>query len=163
MSLLTGLPGLKPFDPVGQVTSLSQRWDTWMQHFGVYIRASGVTDDAQKRALLLHLAGPAVQEIFTTLADTGTDKEYDKACAALLKHFSVSKNVTKERQSFWTAHADPGETVNNFITRLHVLANTCDFGDAKPERICEKVLLTINDTRLKRTLESQDKLTLTGL
>jgi hypothetical protein len=38
-----------------------------------YLRASGATDQKQKRAILLHLAGPDVQEIFETLPNTGDD------------------------------------------------------------------------------------------
>ena len=43
----------------------------------------GVTDNTQKRALLLHCAGMEVQDIFDTLTDTGEDKDYDKAIEAL--------------------------------------------------------------------------------
>ncbi|CAB4037088.1 Hypothetical predicted protein, partial [Paramuricea clavata] len=34
---------------------------------------SGISDQKQKRAILLHLAGAEVQEIFETLPDTGED------------------------------------------------------------------------------------------
>jgi len=39
---------------------------------GVFI-ASGITDTKQKRGVLLHLAGPEVQDVFATLQDTGED------------------------------------------------------------------------------------------
>ena len=38
-----------------------------------------ITDKKQQRAMLLHFAGPAVDEIFDTLSDTGEAKDYDKA------------------------------------------------------------------------------------
>ena len=40
-------------------------------------------DYKQKRALLLHYGGPAVDEIFETLQDVGEDKDYNKAVEKL--------------------------------------------------------------------------------
>ena len=41
-----------------------------LRPFERYVGASGVTDDSQKRRLLLHCAGEGVQSIFYTLTDT---------------------------------------------------------------------------------------------
>ena len=48
---------LQPFDPVTDPTSIGQRWKTWKQRFETYLVAVNVTDDKQKRALLLYQAG----------------------------------------------------------------------------------------------------------
>ena len=64
---LTPMP---PFDAHGSPSSLGQRWKQWLTRFKTYITASGITDDTQKRAMLLYLAGLAVQDIFETLSDT---------------------------------------------------------------------------------------------
>ena len=61
---LTGLTGIKVFDAVGEPATLAQRWKTWKSEFELYVVASGVSDKTQKRALLLHLAGPQVRDIF---------------------------------------------------------------------------------------------------
>ena len=44
---------LLPFDPVGDPTSLSQCWKLWKRRFETYLIALNITDDKQKRALLL--------------------------------------------------------------------------------------------------------------
>ena len=68
------LPPLPEFDPDIEVgASLAKRWETWTKDFLTYIVANGVTEDKQKRALLLYLAGPRVREIFETLSETGED------------------------------------------------------------------------------------------
>jgi molybdopterin/thiamine biosynthesis adenylyltransferase len=41
--------------------------------------ATNITETKQQRALLLHYAGPAVDEIFDTSPDTGVDKDYKTA------------------------------------------------------------------------------------
>ena len=55
------------------------------QSLDYYLCASGVTDQKQKRAVLLHLAGPDVQEIFETLPNTGDD--YKTALEKLNEYF----------------------------------------------------------------------------
>ena len=61
---LSGLPGLPAFDAVGEPATLAQRWLTWKDEFELYVTASGISDPTQKRALLLHLAGPKVRDVF---------------------------------------------------------------------------------------------------
>ena len=43
----------------------------WKQSFEFYLIASGTGGDSQMRALLLHGAGPDVQDIFMHLEDPG--------------------------------------------------------------------------------------------
>ena len=61
------------FDPVSDPTSISQRWKAWKRRFETYLVALNITDDKQKRALLLYQAGQETQEIFDTLTDTKDD------------------------------------------------------------------------------------------
>ena len=42
-----------------------------------------VATKQRRRVLLLHLAGPDVQEIFTTLSETRTAQDYSKAVDSL--------------------------------------------------------------------------------
>ena len=58
---------LPQFDPVSDPSSLGQRWTQWKRRFETYILAVNVTDDAQKRALLLYQAGAETQELYDTL------------------------------------------------------------------------------------------------
>ena len=47
----------------------------------------------QRRALLLHCAGPDVQDIFDVLADTWNAKDYQMAEDALTRHFVTKINT----------------------------------------------------------------------
>ena len=66
MAKVIDLPAIQPFS-VADTSSLSQRWEKWKKSLDYYLRASGITDQKQKHAILLHLAGPDVQDIFETL------------------------------------------------------------------------------------------------
>ena len=50
--------------------------------------------------MLLHLAGPDVQEIFSTLADTGEATDYAVAVTALNGYFLPKVNTAFARQKF---------------------------------------------------------------
>lgn len=45
-------------------SNTGQRWEKWKKSLNILMTATGVTVDGQKRALLLHLGGPEVLDIF---------------------------------------------------------------------------------------------------
>ena len=85
-----------PFKVLGEQRSLEQKWDQYVRQFDYYIKASGVTRDEQKRALLLQVSGEEVQDLLKTLTDTGTT--YLQAIDKLNEYFAPKKilyaNVT---------------------------------------------------------------------
>ena len=64
-------------------TDLNKAWEQYLKRFEIYIKAANITKDGQERALLLHVAGMEVQDIFETFTDQGTS--YAQAVAKL--HF----------------------------------------------------------------------------
>lgn len=69
MAMRVDLPLLLPFDPLSDHSSLSQRWKSWIKRFKTYLVAANITDDKQKREMLLYYeAGPATHDIFLELA-----------------------------------------------------------------------------------------------
>ena len=72
--------------------------------------------------MLLHLAGPDVQEIFTTLTETGDATNYASAVEALNAYFVPQVNSAFARQTFHQITQNPGETVQQFTIRLRKAA-----------------------------------------
>ena len=116
---------------LGEKTSLAQKWDQYVKRFDYYIKASGVTRDEQKRALLLHVSGEEVQNLFETLTDTGTT--YAQSIDKLNEYFAPKKNVAFERHVFRQSKQEEDETVDNFIVRLSKLSISCDFSELQKE------------------------------
>ena len=110
---------LPTFDPSGDPTSTAPRWKRWKRAFELFAVGKGIKDPTQKRALMLHMAGMEVQDIFDTLADTGEPKDYDKAIAALDAYFSPAVNIPFERHMFRQMTQKEDETVGQFLTRLN--------------------------------------------
>ena len=59
---ISGLPVLEPFVVESNVTTnLDKKWMDWLEDFKIYLVASGITQDQQKGAVLLHLAGKDIK------------------------------------------------------------------------------------------------------
>ena len=76
------LSGLAPFEfNTTDISGIATKWLSWKASFEIYVIASGVTNDTQKRALLLR---GQIQKLFQTLPDTGDETDYAK-CVQVLR------------------------------------------------------------------------------
>ncbi|CAH3192958.1 unnamed protein product, partial [Porites evermanni] len=101
----------------------------WLTSFELYadgkglIISEGTTATKQRqRAMLLHLAGPDVQEIFTTLTETGDATNYASAVEALNAYFVLRVNSAFARQTFYRISQNPvkgeeSESINRINER----------------------------------------------
>ena len=101
------------------------RWHKWIRSFERMASAAGCSNVGQKRDLLLPTAGEAVQDIFYTLADTGTT--YTQVRTKLTAQFTPKANVPFNRHVFYRAEQREGEPVAEFVTRLIHLAVSCEW------------------------------------
>ena len=106
--------------------------------------ALDISQPQREKALLLHYAGTAVQDVFETLpclkSDDQQEKEeeeqqdeYTEAVNRLNTYFKPRKNVEYEVYVFHQARQQPRETLDQFQTRLRQLADTCEFQDIDRE------------------------------
>ena len=163
---LSGLPGLPVFDAVGEPATLAQPWMTWRAEFELFVTASGISDPTQKRALLLHLAGPRVRDIFNNsiAADVrGEAKDYDKAMDSLSEHYEFRKNAPMARQNFLAAKPSAGETINNSIICLQKVAEHCDYEGERDNQVRDRAISFIKDRNLKAKVCREETLTLNQL
>lgn len=111
--------------------------------------------------MLLHLAGPDVQDIFSTLADTGEATNYATAVTALNGYFLPKANAAFARQKFHRLQQKEGETVLQFVTRLRKEGKDCNFGADFENQIRDAVLCKCRSDYVKRKLlEEREELTL---
>ena len=128
------LGGFAPFDASSDPTSICQKWKRWLRGFQLYADGKGLIltegeDDnkIQRRALLLHSAGPEVQDIFEVLPDTGGPKDYEKAEKALNDYFMTQVNIPFERHQFREMRQGKDETIDQYIVRLKRKAESCEY------------------------------------
>ena len=84
-----------------------------MKRFEYFLSASGIKNDEQKKALLLHIAGEEIQDIYETLDDYDANDSYTDVKGMLEEYFKPKKNVSYERHLFRQANQEHGETVDN--------------------------------------------------
>ena len=131
------LPPVKEFDPKGDPSTVSQRWQKWKKSFIYFLNATGIHNDNQKRATLLHLVGEEVQDIFETLGEVGTT--YEEAIAKLDKHFDIKRNIPYERCVFHETEQEVGESIDSYVTRLRKLTLYCEYEATTEDEIRDQV------------------------
>ena len=167
------------FDPIAEPATIGKRWTRWLNAYELFADGKGiiletVADDAnaatilrarqtqqRRRALMLHLAGQEVQDIFTTLENTGERHEYEPAVDALNAYFVPQVNSAFARQIFSDMKQKAGETIQQFATRLRKAAADCSYGDDTDNHIRDMLLWKCPSQYVKRRLlEEGEGLTL---
>ena len=156
MAKVLDLPKITAFS-LGETSTISQRWRKWVKSFEYYIAASGITEKKQQRAILLHLAGPEVQDIFETLEDTGND--LDTAITKLTAYFEPRKNIPFERHNFRQTKQLQGETIEQFAIRLKHQVKFCEYS-SPDDMIRDQIIEQCLSSRLRRRLLREPELTL---
>lgn len=84
--------------------------------------------------------------------------------AEVLKAFSdycsPLKNNVFEHHQFWSHTMSSGIQVDRFITELRQKSKDCEYGRNEDDMIRDKLVFSINDTRLKERLLRDNALTL---
>ena len=161
--------GIQKFHCTGDATNLGPQWTRWLSRFEIYADSKGLIvvpdkDDnkQRRRALLLHLAGEEVQDIFDTLPDTGEARDYAQAVDALNTYFVPKKNTAHARHLFKHTVINPGESVSQYYIRLKGVVKDCGFGGDQDNQIRDQILFHCQSDYLqRRLLEEGDGLTLT--
>ena len=151
---------LPKFDCFSHPATIGPRWKRWLTSFELYADGKGLiisegttaATKQRRRAMLLHLAGPDVQEIFTTLTETGDAANYASAVEALNAYFVPQVNSAFVSQTFHRIMQNPGETVQQFVTHFRKAANDCDFGNDTDNQIRDAVLNKCTSAYIKRKL-----------
>ena len=163
-----GTGPLEQFQFEGDPTTQASRWRTWKQSIQILITAKGVTDPKQKEAILLHVGGMRLQEVYFTLPDLTQDgwadlDAYEKAVKKLDAYFAPKVNEAYERHKFRKLKQQQGESVAHFVSKLRVQSDLCNFTNtAEGEKNVRDQLIDgcISDKLKKLLLEKGNDLTL---
>ena len=171
---LGGLSAPKSLDTIGNPQTLHERWSSWKNELEIYLIASGVVNPEQKKAILLLTGGEGIRELYKNFTpQQHTDLEYSDniqrnvfQVAMLLfdNHFALKENIPRARHNFFKTTPHPGETINNFITRLKSEIQYCKFKTENDDLVRDKVLLHVeNEELLSRLFREGNHLTLDRL
>ena len=119
---------------------------------GLIINEENANNKQRRRALLLHLTGPDVQDIFSALPDTGYVKDYKKAVETLNVYFVPRVDTTYAQHSFRQLSQAPRENTRQFATRLRRAEKDCGYGAEIDNQIRDEIPCKCTNTYMKREL-----------
>lgn len=89
----------------------------------------------------------------TTCISDENWKKYQKVIDQFDTYFKVRRNVIYECAHFNKRSQLPNEPVDRFITEIHTLAESCEFGNMKEELIRDRLIVRIQDLALSEHLQ----------
>ena len=160
--VLTNIPAIKAFTlDKSSTTNLAKKWQIWKEDFNLFVVASGITNAEQKKALLLHMAGKEVREVYRTLQPDENDK-LENVIEKLDGYFKEKKNLSYERYIFKKTTQRAEEDTITYITRLRTLSESCEYTDNDAE-IRDHFIATCRSIKLRKKLLAEQKLNLDNL
>ena len=110
-----------------------EKWQLYTERLQFYFEANGITDDSQKRAILLASVGcKTYQLIKDVLAPSKpSDKGLKEIVAAIQERLNPKPSPIVARYEFFNRTRQPEEAVAGYITTLNRMAETCEFGNVR--------------------------------
>ena len=128
-------------------------WKKWTRGIRNFLTATGITNDARKKATLLHFAGQKINDIFDTLAEEDDSDSFEVTMQKISDHLEPKKNIAFNRYTFRSIKQQEGETTKSYVIRLKEEAMKCEFDKySVNEAIVEQVVVNSNSDKLRQKL-----------
>ncbi|UYV67950.1 hypothetical protein LAZ67_5002584, partial [Cordylochernes scorpioides] len=144
--------------------STPNEWPKWRKRFERYLVVSGMKkkEEADKIDLFMYLMGDRADDIFRTFK---FEKEreatkIDSVFKAFDSHFCVRNNIIYERAKFNSRIQEDREPVDEFITSLYKLADSCEFEGLHEQLIRDRIVVGVRDKALSERMQLDSELTL---
>ena len=120
-------PALDPSDRF----SLAKTWRMWKQRWNVYAAVSGLLKMPEEYQVGMLISAALDQTLIVINAlpyATSSDRQKLSKVIQLLEEFCLAgENILFERHNFYKRKQGEDEPIENFITAVRTLAQTCDF------------------------------------
>ncbi|KAJ1211213.1 hypothetical protein NDU88_006574 [Pleurodeles waltl] len=142
---------------------LCMKWKGWLRAFENYIVSidgKGYSPE-RKKSLLFGLLGKAGQEVFDSLpvyvnppGATAPLNEYQEAVKRLELQYAEECNIMVGRHKFALRKQEEGETIEEYIACLRVLAQDCEFAEMTDTYIRDQVVFYCYSKKVQERLLS---------
>ncbi|UYV67908.1 hypothetical protein LAZ67_5002467, partial [Cordylochernes scorpioides] len=144
--------------------STPNEWPKWRKRFERYLVVSGMKkkEEADKIDLVMYLMGDRADDIFRTFKFEKEEEatKIDSVLKAFDSHFCVRKNIIYERAKFNSRIQEDREPVDEFITSLYKLADSCEFEGLHEQLIRDRIVVGVRDKALSERMQLDSELTL---
>ena len=138
-------------------------WPRWRKRFEQFRIASGLASDEGPRQVstLLYCMGEDADGVLSSTNVTGEErKTYNTVVEKFNEFFQVRRNVIFERARFNRRQQRDGESVEQYITALYGLIETCNYDALAEEMLRDRIVVGIKDQALSESLQTDRDLTL---
>ena len=129
---------------------LAKEWQEWKSSLEYYFEACQVRDQRMMRSKMLHLGGPQLQKVFSTLEGTEDfplvlleKRWYDVAVERLDAYFKPRKQDVLERHRLRSMKQGPTERFAHYVLRLRQQLKDCGL-----EKYSQEVRSVLEETML---------------
>ncbi|UYV77427.1 hypothetical protein LAZ67_15000994 [Cordylochernes scorpioides] len=144
--------------------STPNEWPKWRKRFERYLVVSGMKkkEEADKIDLFMYLMGDRADDIFRSFKfeKEKEAKKIDSVLKAFDSHFCVRKNIICECAKFNSRIQEDREPVDEFITSLYKLADSCEFEGLHEQLIRDRIVVGVGDKALSERMQLDSELTL---
>ncbi|UYV68534.1 K02A2.6-like [Cordylochernes scorpioides] len=138
-------------------------WPIWFKRFQRYRIASGLSEKSENEQVnaLIYIMGDKAEEILILFnLSEAQINDYKLVVSKFQDYFIGKRNVIYERAKFNRRSQGETEPVEEFITNLYVLAETCSYGILKEEMIRDRLVVGVKNFNLSEKLQLESELTL---
>lgn len=172
LPLISGV-GIQPFNFADHDSNLALDWKMWLRSFELFIKAyeirradNGAEQEIDKCALLLHHAGPKVQNIYDSLEDAVDEvprgplansmnphlTDYERMISKLDNFFAPKRGPHYEQYIFGMMTQKESEKIEFFAVRLKQQARRCSYGDQLQQNMKNQLIKGCLSTGLREKL-----------
>lgn len=152
---------------------LAKEWQEWKRSLEYYFEACQVSDQKMMRSKMLHLGGPQLQKVFSTLEGTEDfplvmleKRWYDVAVDRLDAYFKPRKQDVLERHRLRSMKQGPNERFSHYVLRLRQQLKECGLEKYSQEvkSVMEETMMIdvivegCNSQELRRKILQKDQL-----
>lgn len=161
---MSQIPSLEAFDCEGDASSVGLRWEKWKRGLEFYLIAINAIDTEKKRAILLHVGGLTLQEIYHNIPDVEEPDiavdVYKSAIKKLDDYFAPKQSKVYERHLFRLLKQEQNEKFEKFLVRLRNQSKKCKFVNEEDNLIDQIVEKCSSKDLRKKVLTWGDDVTL---
>ena len=169
------MKALRKPEPLSFEGNVAESWKNFEAEIDIFVQAAyGDKDERTKAYILPNLAGREAiekEKTFTYAAEIRNDGGDVVQPAESRENLTVLEakftelcnpltNVIIERHKFNSRVQQPSEPVQNFITSLKILSNSCEYGPLKDSLIRDRIVCGVSSDTLRRQLLKERELTL---
>ncbi|RUS71780.1 hypothetical protein EGW08_020463 [Elysia chlorotica] len=148
-------------EPPNKFNFVAEQWPEWSAEFKRFRSASKLSKEDQdtQRDTLLYCMGRESEKIFSTFKFE-EDQSFEVVLKKFDDYFIIRRNVIYERTKFQERKQKHNETVEEFYRDLRDLAKHCNYQDQECEQIRDRMVVGLNNKKVREKLQLIRDLTL---